>query len=141
MATEKDIPTDLALEIGDDLEPSRFVASMRAFFGLMEELAQLPMQGEAPHWGVKVSKGSNIVALEFASYKNPTPFNDALKRISEGDRGTCFWGPRRHCLERKGGEFCQTSIRVDKKRWARGADANLGIPQPYRIRTPSGRIH
>ena len=62
MATKDDIPTDLALEIGDDLEPRRFVTACREFFGLTGELAQTP-QSEGLEWRVKVRHGSNIIAL------------------------------------------------------------------------------
>jgi hypothetical protein len=36
MATSEQIPSDLTLEIGDDLSPERFIAAARAFFGTIE---------------------------------------------------------------------------------------------------------
>ena len=84
MATIDDIPTDLALEIGDDLEPARFVAALRAFFGLTEELAQLPTEDNIPHWQVMVSKGSNIVALDATPTMSENIVRNALQKISEG---------------------------------------------------------
>lgn len=84
MATVGDIPTDLALEIGDDLEPARFIAAVRAFFDLANELAQFPSQDGVANWRVKVSEGSNIVAL----YPSPTISENvhsaAIQRIHEG---------------------------------------------------------
>ena len=62
MANVEDIPTDLALEIGEDVEPRRFVAFCREFFGLTDELAQSPDSTKLS-WRVKVSQGSNIIAL------------------------------------------------------------------------------
>ncbi|MEM1285391.1 MAG: hypothetical protein AAGH43_08385 [Pseudomonadota bacterium] len=62
MATRDDIPTDLALEIGDDLEPGRFVSACKEFFGLTKELTVSP-GSEDLRWRVKVREGSNIIAL------------------------------------------------------------------------------
>jgi hypothetical protein len=83
MATKDDIPTDLALEIGDDLEPRRFVAACREFFGLADELAQVPL-GDSVNWRVKVREGSNIVALSVGAQSDGSAVNAALQRMSEG---------------------------------------------------------
>ena len=83
MATKDDIPTDLALEIADDLEPRRFVAACREFFGLTDELAQVP-RDERVHWRVKVREGSNIVALTVADRSDSNAVNTALQRMYEG---------------------------------------------------------
>ena len=84
MATKDDIPTDLALEIGDNLAPNKFIAALRAFFGLTEEIAQLPSQEGSPSWRVTVSKGSNIIALDSAQFFDKTIVNAALQRMYEG---------------------------------------------------------
>lgn len=84
MATVGDIPTDLALEIGDDLEPTRFIAAVRAFFDLANELAQFPSQDGSPQWRVKVSDGSNIVALYASPTVSENVHKAALQRICEG---------------------------------------------------------
>lgn len=84
MATVGDIPTDLALEIGDDLEPTRFIAAVRAFFDLANELAQFPSQDGIPHWRVKVSEGSNIVALYASPTIRESVLSAALQRICDG---------------------------------------------------------
>ena len=86
MATIDDIPTDLALEIGDDLEPARFVAALRAFFGLTEELAQFSTKDNIPHWQVMVSKGSNIVALDATPAMSENVVRNALQKIYEGTK-------------------------------------------------------
>lgn len=79
MATKDDIPTDLALEIGEDLEPRRFVAACREFFCLTEELAMAPDAGKLG-WRVKVREGSNIVALDPVSEANV--LSAALSRMT-----------------------------------------------------------
>ena len=85
MATKEEIPTLLALEIGDDLEPTRFVAACKEFFGLTDELANFP-DDERPEtpWRVKVRQGSNIVALDTTVASNSNAMNAALARVYEG---------------------------------------------------------
>lgn len=83
MATKDDIPTDLALEIGDDLEPRRFVAALREFFGLTNELAQVPKH-ECVDWRVQVRQGSNIIALSVAGGSDINVVSAALARMNEG---------------------------------------------------------
>jgi hypothetical protein len=63
MATADDIPTDLALEIGADLDPKRFVAAAREFFAYVESAAALPGASTRLDWRVKVREGSSILAL------------------------------------------------------------------------------
>jgi len=68
MATPEQIPTDLALEIGEDLSPERFMAAARAFFGYVQEVGQaLVPEGEKPRWIVRVREGSTLLAVA------PTP--------------------------------------------------------------------
>ncbi|WP_421856644.1 hypothetical protein [Oricola sp.] len=83
MANKDDIPTELALEIGDDLEPRRFVAACREFFGLTDELAQVP-RDENVNWRVKVREGSNIIALSVGAQSDSNAVNAALQRMYEG---------------------------------------------------------
>lgn len=83
MATKDDIPSDLALEIGDDLEPRRFIAVCREFFGLTDELARPPRDGSV-NWRVKVREGSNIVALSVSAQNDDNAVNAALQRMYEG---------------------------------------------------------
>lgn len=63
MATADEIPTDLALEIGADFEPKKFLAVARAFFGLVERVTNFADAGQRLEWHVKVREGSNIIAL------------------------------------------------------------------------------
>lgn len=85
MATKDQIPTPLALEIGDDLEPRRFVAACKEFFGLTDELANFH-EGEksATPWRVKVREGSNIVALDIGVANNNNVLSATLARVYEG---------------------------------------------------------
>lgn len=83
MATKSEIPTDLALEIGDDLEPKRFVSALREFFGLTDELAQAP-SAEAIKWRVRVKEGSNIIALAAGAGSDGNAVHAAHHRMFEG---------------------------------------------------------
>lgn len=60
MATANDIPSDLALEIGADLAPKRFLAAAREFFSLVDSVTESDQRRK---WRVKVREGSNILAL------------------------------------------------------------------------------
>jgi len=64
MATPDQIPSDLTLDIGDDLAPAEFVAAVRNFFGYVQEIAEA-QGGEAAaiRWSVKVKEGSTLVGL------------------------------------------------------------------------------
>lgn len=84
MADARDIPSDVALEIGDDLEPSRFLTAIREFFALTAELAALPGAGNGVPWRVQVRSGSNIVALNPARAVDATVLSAALQRLREG---------------------------------------------------------
>ena len=98
MATVDEIPTDLALEIGVDLDPKRFVAAAREFFALVEKVVS---PAEAPYrveWSVKLREGSNILALA------PTPsalsadaaialvrVDGAVRALVSGDFAAAAW--------------------------------------------------
>jgi hypothetical protein len=67
-ATPDQIPTDLALEIGENLSPDRFMAAARAFFGYVQEISQaLAPDSEPVRWVVRIKEGSALLAVD------PTP--------------------------------------------------------------------
>ncbi len=85
MATAQDIPTDLALEIGADLDPKRFVAAAREFFAYVESVAAVTNGAARMDWRVKVREGSSILAL------TPGPsvlHSDALSAYARVDAAT-----------------------------------------------------
>jgi hypothetical protein len=64
MATPDEIPTDLTLEIGENLSPDRFMAAARAFFGYVQEVAEaVEGDGEHVHWTVRVREGSHLIGV------------------------------------------------------------------------------
>lgn len=68
MATPDQIPTDLAVEIGDNLSPDKFLDVARAFFGYVEEIAEaMEPSAQKLRWTVHVREGSAVLGVE------PTP--------------------------------------------------------------------
>jgi hypothetical protein len=71
MATPDQIPSDLTLELGDDLSPDLFMSAARAFFGYVEEVGRMVApQGREPNWLVRVKEGSSLIGLD------PAPMTD-----------------------------------------------------------------
>jgi hypothetical protein len=63
--TPDQIPTDLTLEIGENLSPERFMAAARAFFGYVQEISQaLAPDAEPIRWIVRVREGSALLAVD-----------------------------------------------------------------------------
>lgn len=62
-ATPDTIPSDLTLEIGDDLSPERFVAAIRAFFGYVKDISENTASDETVHWKVQVKEGSTLIGV------------------------------------------------------------------------------
>lgn len=63
-ATPEQIPTDLTLEIGEDLPPDRFMAAARAFFGYVQEISEaVSHDADTAKWIVKVREGSTLLAV------------------------------------------------------------------------------
>lgn len=64
-ATPDIIPSDLAVEIGQELTPDQFMAVARAFFGYVEEISRaMAPENDAPRWTVRVREGSTVLAVE-----------------------------------------------------------------------------
>jgi len=67
-ATPDKIPTDLTLEIGENLSPERFMAAARAFFGYVQEITHALSPGIEPvRWIVRVREGSALLAVDPSS--------------------------------------------------------------------------
>lgn len=66
MARAEDIPTDLTLDIGENLSPDRFIAAARAFFGYVDEVADSLARDDADKvkWVVRVREGSHLIGVE-----------------------------------------------------------------------------
>jgi len=63
-ATPDIIPTDLTLEIGDDLSPERFLAAVRAFFGYVKEISEMTSNVDTDvSWKVHVKEGSALIGI------------------------------------------------------------------------------
>lgn len=65
MATPDQIPTDLTIDLGDDLSPNEFVAAIRNFMGYVAEITDA-QKGDGANitWTVRVHEGSALVGVE-----------------------------------------------------------------------------
>jgi hypothetical protein len=65
MAKAEQVPTDLTLDISDDLAPEEFVAAVRNFFGYVKEITEAQAgDGAKINWTVRVKEGSSLIGLE-----------------------------------------------------------------------------
>lgn len=65
MATPEQIPSDLTLEISENLSPDRFLAAARAFFGYIDEVGKSASDdGSAPNWVVRLREGSQLIGVD-----------------------------------------------------------------------------
>jgi len=85
MATPDQIPTDLTLDLGDDLAPEDFIIAVRNFFGYANEIAEA-QKGNGPPvtWTVKVKEGSNLVALSPSKSPPQTSLDMIYKKVTQG---------------------------------------------------------
>ena len=65
MATPDQIPTDLTLDIGDDLAPEEFVVAVRNFFGYINDITESQRgDGSEITWTVRVKEGSTLIGVK-----------------------------------------------------------------------------
>jgi len=65
MATADQIPTDLTIDLGDDLSPEEFVSAVRNFVGYVNEITDSQKgDGSDISWTVRVREGSALVGVE-----------------------------------------------------------------------------
>jgi hypothetical protein len=86
-ATPDQIPTDLTLEIGENLSPDRFMAAARAFFGYVQEISQaVAPEGEPARWIVRVREGSALLAVAPNPGLPPEVARTVYARVERGVR-------------------------------------------------------
>ena len=86
-ATPDQIPTDLTLEIGENLSPERFMAAARAFFGYVEEVSKVFTPDNRPlRWLVRVREGSALLAVDPAPTTPPEVAHAIYARAERGIR-------------------------------------------------------
>lgn len=93
MATPDQIPTDLTLDIGENLPPERFMAAARAFFGYVDECTDAVTPDERVEWVVRVREGSSLIGVD-PVMRGPSPgvlaaiytkAQSGLERLAAGD--------------------------------------------------------
>ncbi len=86
-ATPDQIPTDLTLEIGENLSPDRFMAAARAFFGYVQEISHaIAPDGEPARWIVRVREGSALLAVDPSPSLPPEVARTVYARAERGIR-------------------------------------------------------
>lgn len=86
-ATPEIIPSDLALEIGDNPSPERFMAAARAFFGYVQEIGRMMApESDLPDWVVQVRDGSAVLAVVPAPSVSATILNAVYSKAESGIR-------------------------------------------------------
>ena len=81
MARPEDIPTDLALEVGANLDPRRFLDVARHFFGYVEEIAKQASNTPTSAWEVIARQGSTILAMRPADHFDILSLSDLYERL------------------------------------------------------------
>ncbi|OYX44786.1 MAG: hypothetical protein B7Z02_04365 [Rhodobacterales bacterium 32-67-9] len=65
MATPEQIPTDLTVDVGDDMSPEEFMSAVRHFMGYVTEItAAQSGDGADVGWTVRVREGSYLIGVE-----------------------------------------------------------------------------
>jgi len=82
MATAKDIPSDLAIEIAANLRPSEFIAAARSFFNYVDEITKTTVGGDEVEWRVKVNDGSNVLAAVPSTSIHTSTINAICSRMT-----------------------------------------------------------
>lgn len=82
MATPETIPSDLALEVEEDLLPSEFMGAARHFFGLVDDVSRhIKGDGEPVRWLVRVREGSTLLGAVAPSGEPPEVLDAIYGRI------------------------------------------------------------
>lgn len=82
MAQPDEIPTDLALEIGANLDPKRFIDVARHFFGYVEEVTRETVAKGGPSWEVIARQGSTILAMRPADDYDTSTLSELYARLN-----------------------------------------------------------
>ena len=83
MATERDIESDITLEIdGDLVSPTQLAKALTAFSALLNSAHRKCDESASVKWGIQVSKGSNLLAFIPKNQINPA----AIAIVEEGLR-------------------------------------------------------
>jgi hypothetical protein len=85
MATPNDIPSDLTLEISDNLPPDEFLSAVRNFLGYVEKMGKfIAPFGGADDWLVRVKEGSNLIGLDPGKKAKLVPVRSLYRAIETG---------------------------------------------------------
>lgn len=84
-ATPDIIPSDLTLEIGDDISPDSFIACVRAFLSYVKEVSETVELTDARiGWRVVVREGSALIGVAPAPSASPAVVKAVYSKITTG---------------------------------------------------------
>ena len=87
MAAENQVPTDLTIDLGDDLSPDEFVGAVRNFLGYVNEITNaLKGDGADINWTVRVREGSALIGVEPNESAPPSRLATIYKKVDHGTR-------------------------------------------------------
>ncbi len=93
MATPEQIPSDLTLEIGENLPPDQFLAAVRHFLAYVEEMAKfVAPSGGAADWLVRVKEGSNLIGIDPGPKAQIVPVRMLYRAMDQGMRAVSTQG-------------------------------------------------
>ena len=85
MAKPDQIPTDLALDIGDEIAPREFVDAVRNFFGYVDEVARAQTDdGSQISWTVQIKEGSILVGVKPDAEVAPARVDAIARSVRHG---------------------------------------------------------
>lgn len=85
MATADSLPTDLTLDIGEDLAPDEFMTAIGDFLGYVDEITNA-QQGNGPNvtWTVRVKEGSALIGVIPNSNAPSSIITTIYDQVSDG---------------------------------------------------------
>lgn len=82
VATPETIPTNMTLELGDDLTPAAFMDAARAFFGLVDEITKSLDGPQRIEWVVRVKEGSALLGVEPIGSASPIAVHQVYRKLA-----------------------------------------------------------
>ncbi|MCE2517446.1 MAG: hypothetical protein J4F41_06335, partial [Alphaproteobacteria bacterium] len=65
MATPDKIPTDLTIDLGDNLSPKDFISAVQNFIGYVDEITESEKSNNVEvNWTIRVREGSALIGVE-----------------------------------------------------------------------------
>ncbi|MFL5283103.1 MAG: hypothetical protein ACJ8AW_19445 [Rhodopila sp.] len=90
MATPEQIPSELTLEISENLSPDKFLSAARAFFGYVEEVTKAITGETTSDWIVRTRGGSHLIGVDPGRGLPHNLVKSVYKNVYRGMKETAF---------------------------------------------------